>query len=312
MSSINFTKVNSTSVNIPTVGKFNFFFDIDGLPKYVDSDGLISTFGGGSTESISSLTQDYDILGLSIGDKQKQFNGKVTEILSDVMTHPVYVQPVLSIPNLPAQFAEIGKVAPISISSLWNQNDAGNVVSMNVFKNNVSVSNTLNFNENLVLTNGQVSYKSSVQYNIGAVKNNIYGIPDPIGRILAGSINSNTQSIYGIYPIFFGVFEDQPIASTVSLVPLEKLVVLSDGNITISVDCEEKYFLLAVPNVSTEKTKWFISEISKGSIGGSTNLFGDASVYNKNSPDSFWNNVPYRFYVTNYRTTFNEIQLRNS
>lgn len=314
MSSINLSKTNNTSIATPPVGKFRVFFDLDGLPKYKDGNGDIFLFGnGGNTEILSSLVQAYPALDLVIGDKQKDYNERMLAMVLSLIPHPTYVAPVLSLSPLSILFGEIGTVLAVNLTSSWTQNDAGGIITSNkgIQKNGIPLFTELNLIENITLNSFTLTYRSYAGYNQGAVKNNSLGVPDPVGRINAGVAYSNIRSVYGIYPVFHGVFDTLPVASTVNMSSLTKSVILSTGDVTIPINANDKFLLIAIPQVSTVKTRWFVTELNQGSIGGVSNLFASPVSVNKNSPNSYWNNVSYRFYISNYKTTLTEIQLRN-
>lgn len=314
MSVINFSKTNNTAVVSPTAGKFKLFFDLDGLPKYKDSNGDVHLFGNGnaSTEAVSVLVQDYSALELTIGQKQKDYNEKMLELVLSLIPHPTYLRPYITLSSLPVVFGEIGSSISVNLLSVWNQRDGGGILNMGVKKNGTVVSSTLSFAESLVLSATTVSYVSFVDFATGAVKNNSAGIPDPVGRILADTVESNTQSVFGIYPVFYGAFDVLPVPASVNMSLLTKAVIQSSSTVEVNMGATDKYLLIAIPTASTAKTKWFVNELNQGSIGGVTNLFGDTVSVNKSSPSAFWSNIPYTFYISNYKTTVNLIQLRNT
>lgn len=78
MSFVNLTGINPTSVRVPKIGKYNLFFDLDGNPKYIDSDGNIYGFGGGgsSTQDLQGVTQEGNITNRSMiirNDSEERF-----------------------------------------------------------------------------------------------------------------------------------------------------------------------------------------------------------------------------------------------
>jgi hypothetical protein len=78
MSFVNLTGINPTSVRVPKIGKYNLFFDLDGNPKYIDSDGNIYGFGGGSssTQDLQGVTQEGNTTNRSMiirNDSEERF-----------------------------------------------------------------------------------------------------------------------------------------------------------------------------------------------------------------------------------------------
>jgi len=137
----------------------------------------------------------------------------------------------------------------------------------------------------------------------------------------SGSVSDSSSSptITGLYPYFYGLSTNAPVAADIQSVIAAgvgtKVVASSTGTITIVFNATSaEYLWFAVPATSTDKTVWYVSALNTGSIGGGSNLFGSPSTLAVNSPDSYWSSVNYDIYITNYATTTgsDSMQLRNS
>lgn len=235
--------------------------------------------------------------------------GKILEVIAEP---PVYVSPNSNISNV-TQTAEIGSSLSISITQTFNKNDAGDKTSETITKNGTTVSTTNTYNENLTVPTTNVVYSGTVSYAEGLTKNNNLGIPDPTGKILAGTTTSPNRTITPIYPIFYGAFNTQPNASSLDFIGMTKEVVSGQGTVTVNVgSTSSQWVVVAIPSSYPIKNKWWVTELNQGSIGGSSNLFGTPTVHPKSSPNGFWGGISYRIYITNYPSSIGTIQLRNS
>src|SRR5690606_1942390 len=235
--------------------------------------------------------------------------GKILEVIAEP---PVYIAPNSSITNV-TQTAEIGSSVSISLTQTFNQNDAGGKTSETITKNGSTVSTTNTFNETLTVPTTPVVYAGTVSYADGVTKNNNLGVPDPTGKILAGTVNSPPRTVTPIYPIFYGVFNTQPNASTLTFSGMTKMVESGQNAVTVSpASTDSQWVVVAIPSSYPTKTVWYVDALNQGAIGGSSNLFGTPSTHLKNSPSLFWTGISYRIYITNYPSAINTIELRNS
>ena len=119
----------------------------------------------------------------------------------------------------------------------------------------------------------------------------------------AGSISSSVV-VCGIYPYFYGNSVSAPTAGSALLTTGNKCVTDSSNNVIVNYNVTSKYIWLAVPTISTIKTKW------EGSNAPTTNtesipggLFNVPTSVLVNSPSSCWTGVNYNFYISNYPTS---------
>lgn len=109
---------------------------------------------------------------------------------------PTYTKPTLSVSsNIGLKF-EIGETINPTISTRYNQNDGGNIVTYKLFKNNSEVKRSgqvENYTDEFIL-NKNVQFKAEIKYASGPVKNDNLNNPSPQGQIQSGII-SNTITI---------------------------------------------------------------------------------------------------------------------
>lgn len=125
---------------------------------------------------------------------------------------------------------------------------------------------------------------------------------------------SNLFNILSVYPIFSGVFNSpgatptRPTAAQELINTGTKSVYPSNGGIQLTFDSvSDDYLWFAVPTTSTPFAQWHVTDLNAGNIGGAVspggNLFPDPDTINLTSLEALWNDIPYRVYISNYRTS---------
>lgn len=158
---------------------------------------------------------------------------------------------------------------------------------------------------NHVVTEGNTSWTASVNFDAGTdpVRNS-FGeeIESTLG---AGTSNTRTLTINGIYPFFYGISATQPTIDQALLNSHDiKSVSSSSGNITLEFSGSPGYLWFAVPASAPIKQSWFDPN-NPSNVGtfGANSLFAAGVVEVVDSPDGFWSGIGYRFYVTNFATS---------
>lgn len=134
---------------------------------------------------------------------------------------PTYVQPSVSLDIVPySEKVEAGTTIGHSLEATFFKNDAG-IANNVVFKKNVADIYSDNLapyyflEPNYQISDGTVNYKATANYNEGATKSNNLASPDPTGKILAGSIDSEVTPIKGCRKAFYGVNKDLSIDGSI-------------------------------------------------------------------------------------------------
>lgn len=272
--------------------------------------------GGGNTgQDIHNLLQ-----GLQGGDggldptefyhlTELQLQGLIAMI--ENAGHPIYVAPTSSI-NLISRILEVGSSNVRTIKNTFIRNDAGPLISERILKNDIQVSATGTYNETGVVPIGDTKYKSESTYEQGPIKTNAVNIPDPIGRIEAGTITSPEGIITGILPWFWKTFDTLPNISTLDISTFTKVISNSMEIVTMPMNIVGKHVVVVIPATSTIKTKWKITELNGGNIGIG-NLILSPVGKTLSSPSGFWGPKGFNVYTTAYPTSIEPaLELRNN
>lgn len=161
------------------------------------SGDTLNVTGGSGVSQVDTFTSNITVYSTNGLGKYGQGQvipavGKTAaQVLLDALTQtiaPTYSQPSAGISSSPsAGTFEIGSALNITLSSSFNQNDAGAQTGVSFSKNGSGLgSNT----DNIASLTSAVSYTATVSYSQGPIKNNNLGTPDPTGRINAGSKTS--------------------------------------------------------------------------------------------------------------------------
>jgi len=207
-----------------------------------------------------------------------------------------------------------GQILGNNVSDIWVTSSiqdfrAGPAIEYNL-DGLIQSNNSTIVNRTLIL--GTNTFTSSVSYEEGPQPLNSLGLnfstPLP-----SGSLNANIN-ITSVYPYFFGK-SSTPITINQSLINSgTKIIALSTGIINITFGASTEYLWFAIPQISTSKTKWFVTELNQGNIGGVGDLFNSEVVLEDvDSPTLLWSNINYKVYITPLPTTTSGImQLRNN
>jgi len=134
--------------------------------------------------------------------------------LNLVSPPPTYNAPIATLSNFSPSILEVGETINQNLNINWSQNDAGPVVTPFFVLNrsgSLAAQNSVpfNFSVNEVTTLGTVTFRNTVTFSDGPIKNNILGLPDTRGRILSGSVFTE-RSYSARYKVFFGSVTSVP------------------------------------------------------------------------------------------------------
>jgi hypothetical protein len=164
---------------------------------------------------------------------------------------------------------------------------------------------------NYVVANGVNTWAGSVSYSEGEQPLSSSG-EDFSTALPAGTTGIISASLTGTYPVFYGKSASLPVANQALINGGTKIVAVSTGTVNIVFNASIEYLWFAIPEASTDKTKWFVDALNKGDIGSPTDLFKNDVIVNVNSPTALWNGINYRIYISNYATTTaGNMQLQN-
>jgi len=183
-----------------------------------DSIGFtVNDLGGGlariSLDSGSVLTQNVEVIGTDLGAVDEGYTFPAGMTFTDfVMTisqktiPPTYNQPTLVLNGSPSPTStEIGTIISPVFNRTFTQNDAGALTANRLYKDSVLISSSFPYTDTGVqLVEIAIQYDAEVDYAQGPIKNNNMGVPDPAGRINAGTVSSNTLTYIGLRKGFYG------------------------------------------------------------------------------------------------------------
>lgn len=164
-------------------------------------------------------------------------------------TPPTYNLPTSLLTGAPAPaVVEVGTALAIAFVIGYTQNDGGAQTAKSMTKNGVALVADGNgaYADNITAGLSAISYRATVAYAQGAIKNNSLGTPDASGRVGAGSALSNTLSYQGSYKVFFGA-TDTVITGANVRTALVNSIWLSGATIDFPSGNAAKNFYIAVP-----------------------------------------------------------------
>lgn len=314
-----------------------------GLPDpLLPTDTIIEAFGkleAQILEATPKLQNELVVTGVgtvgAVSDGKTWAAGTLIEtVLNEILRQrvaPTYVAPAISLTLSGSTTVEVGSSISVPLTTTFTQNDAGALTLLEILRSGVlasSPTSPLSFTENTTAILGNLSYTAQATYAQGPVKNDSFGDPNPAGQIPAGTIVSVARTVTGIYPWFFGKVSsggavsgaNRPVAGQALLnaIASNKQVSGSTGTISMNFNStSDDYLVVAIPTSSTLKTKWYVTALNNGNIGGAVsaggNLFPDPTTITVDSPTGLWTGVSYRFYISNYQTAqAANMELRNS
>lgn len=183
-----------------------------------------STFAllGGNATDNASLAAELSARDTAISTEatnrtnaDANIQSQVSALSAALIPHPTYSNPTAGISSSQTTGGlEIGQTINIPLTATYNQNDGGSQTGLIIKKNGSQVATTSPYTDaGVVISATAVSYQCSFTFAQGPVKNNILGIPDAVGRIAAGSVNSGNLSYQGFYKIFYDAVSSFPTDS---------------------------------------------------------------------------------------------------
>jgi hypothetical protein len=250
----------------------------------------------------------------------------IVQVLDEILfpaNLPTYTIPTLVLTDTLDPILEVGKSVTNNLSLVGTKNDAGNFTSLRILKQGVQITSstpppgltaTLNYADSFLVPVGVTTWTGKASYEQGVRKTDSQGVEDARPYALLSSNNpqqlnndftSNSTSIDGIYPIFYGV-SDTKLTSTeirniIQAGTANKVLTKANGAISIAFDAQDKFIWFAHAGVYPNKTKWFVTSANKGNILGASDLFSSSISILTQSPNLYWQ-VNYSTYISNFAT----------
>lgn len=261
----------------------------------------------------------------------------IVEVLDEILfpaNLPTYVIPTITIADTLTEIQEVGNEVTNNFTIVGTKNDAGNFTYLGLYQGATEITSsspapgltaTLTYAQTFNVPIGVTSWTGKGNYDQGARKFDSQGVEDSRPYAIRSVNNpqeadnnftSNTVSIDGIYPYFYGTsttkLTDTEIRDIIEAGDANKALIKADGTITITFNANDKYVWFAHADAYTEKTKWYGDTINNGNIGGSGDFINAPNLIEVSSPDGYWT-VDYLTYISDYSTnTVGALQFRNS
>lgn len=208
--------------------------------------------------------------------------------------HPNYVAPTAVLLSTPSTSGlEIGQSVDVDLTLNFNQNNAGTETARVINKNGSPLGST---EDTIVISASAITYQGNVSYGQGAVLNNIEGVPDPVGRINAGSVNSNSITYQQtVYKRFYGTGSIPTNSAQVRTLSGSTFGNTFTLNIGIGVSQVAFAYPATVADISNSSVKY---------VEGFNSNVGDTftkSTFNVN--DAGGNPIAYKIYTVTRPTT---------
>jgi hypothetical protein len=193
--------------------------------------------------------------------------------------------------------------------------------------NNPNQSYTLTFNESYVIALGTTTLSGKGDYSQGLPKKNNKGVEDTRAFAVRSTGNpqdaavdfaSDSDTISGIYPYYWGKSSTQPSAADVAEFirtgggGQQKVTATASGTIAITFAATNHYIWFALPTGTTRKTKWYNTGFNQGSIGAGQFILAPVE-HDVTSQQGYWSNVGYDIYISSGASaTEGSYEFRNS
>jgi hypothetical protein len=345
-SSLTFTTRQYYVENTPNTAKDDTltFGDLDKTLLFLSS-SITSIEGTYSSSFSNNTTTPKAVGGINSGSTAGSLRGNTFSKMFDLLLFPV-INPTPTVGTFSSTtgfiYKEIGDIISVTVTSTFSKGvwqvtgqsprfyygDATNFYfsSSTVSEINNSANNQYIFTSYTV-TDGTNNFPTAVSHSIGQQPINSDGSnfsnPVPAGKLTYADV-----SFEGIYPWFYGsssaatfsvadivtaiqsLYGGSPSTNTV------KSVTPSTGTITgLFYGSSPIWCWFAHPASSTAKTTMYQNNFN-------TNPINSAGTFNNNGTTNitatgYWNNVSYRIYITNAKTTFDgnpnqyTVQLQN-
>lgn len=135
---------------------------------------------------------------------------EIVSKLLQVQIPPSYSAPStsLSVTGATAGSYEAGTTLTPSFTATFNKNDAGDLTTIQILKNDTEVASgttsPLSHSDSFTIGVETVKFKATSSYSAGAIKNDNFGEPYATGSIAAGSKTSSEISYTGYRTYFYG------------------------------------------------------------------------------------------------------------
>jgi len=303
------------------------------------SDDVQSVSVGGAASALASTWKSKNIV--EVLD---------TILFPDVL--PTYTIPTLTVTGPQSGTKEIGSTVAQALTLIGAEGDASTFTALTLSRNgsqlstisnptvynfttiadqfgytnpnNPSYSYALTYTDNFVVVSGNTVWSGTGTYSAGSAKKNNKNVTDTRTAQVrntnapqsASSISSNSLTVTGIYPYFWGKSNTLPTTASIAAAILagstNKVLLDASGTVSVTFAAAGQYVWMAHAASYTSKTKWFNTQLNQGNIGAG-NFILSPVTQSVSSPDSFWSGVSFKVYISSGATnTDGIIQFTNT
>lgn len=296
-----------------------------------------NTTSGGQLYS-GQTPSAVDLCGISIG---YELTGKtVSCILQDLLVPELcgtITNPSIGISLTCSGIKEIGCVLSQTVTGNYNQGCINPQYCSASDKRNLTVNayeftgtgmpsgfqsctslSANNTNATHTVVSGSQSWGVCARYDSGTTALSSKGTPYGAAPV-SGCTNAASGSITGIYPYYYGKLTSgsRPTVTNALITTncMAKCVLSSTSTVTVTFNsASNEYTWVAIPQVSTSKTCWYVNALDNGLINNSpSDKYPDECIIAITSAEGCWASINYKVYMSGAVGEISSpIQFRNS
>lgn len=188
-----------------------------------------------------------------------------------------YSAPTIAIANNGGQAAvtvEAGTSVDVKLKSTFTQKDAGavtsHVITLGTDEVASSTEDVLTHEQTLVVADGSNTFKSTVNYAEGAIKNDNFGDASPSGHIAAGSKSSSNYTITGARQAFCGTAGAGALptvdSALIRALAVKTLNPAAGSTIDVTINEGDQHLIVSLPSTRTLKQVTYVDLGDKGML----------------------------------------------
>ncbi len=256
----------------------------------------------------------------------------IVEVLDEILfpaNLPTYIIPTIVLTHSLGPIQEVGKTVTNTLNLTGTKNDAGNFTSLRILEGATEIADSspspgltasLNYARTFNVPVGVTTWTGKGSYQQGDRKSDSQGVEDTRDYDLLKTTNpqqanndftSNSTSIDGIYPFFYGfstdiTIDENEIKGIIESGDAVKELTKANGTINIEFGDLSSDFVIqwfAHADIYPTKTKWedTTNSSNKGFISGPSDFMSPLPNVTIVSPDGYWT-TEFKVYRTNILT----------
>jgi len=259
----------------------------------------------------------------------------IVEVLNEILfpaTNPTYTPTTINLSHtLTLPYYEVGTSQTNNLTLTANKNDAGDYTNLSILRGAQILesvddptldgnSYSISYSDSILVDPGTTTWTGNGDYLSGIVKNNSDNTPDTrppqirqtnAPQRFEDNFDSNDVNINGIYPYYYGYLDDKPNNGTIADLIINYTVDTPSIKRVLKPLSNTENVFFAAPragvylwfaHTGTSKNSYVTQVFSFPEIiGTGSGLF--PTVVTTNFSNSNWQNVEYKLYISDYKTT---------